>query len=216
MTTGNHHFAPQPRPDRAPAAPRGFREVPILGYIQKRNGRYRARYRNPLGRVTSSTFDRKADAQRFLAEMETDKARGTWIDPRHADLPLARWSDEFLALARRLSPSTQETYRGDLTKYVLPTLGAYRIGAIPPDVVENWLNDELEAGVAASSVHRHYRTLRRVLQVAVDKQKTARRPRGARSWCASAIRHPQQAAARAGRATPGRADGPAPPAGRDR
>jgi hypothetical protein len=46
-----------------------------MSYVQKRNGRYRARYRDPLGRMTSATFDHKADAQRFLAEMETDKFR---------------------------------------------------------------------------------------------------------------------------------------------
>ena len=50
-------------------------------------------------------------------------------------------------------------------------LGAYRPGSVPADAIENWINDELEAGIAASSVHRQYRTLRRVLQVAVDKQK---------------------------------------------
>ena len=60
-----------------------------MSHIQKRNGRYRARYRDPLGRMTSATFDLKADAQRFVAEMETDKFRGTWIDPRHAEVPLA-------------------------------------------------------------------------------------------------------------------------------
>ncbi|MGH9119690.1 MAG: tyrosine-type recombinase/integrase [Acidimicrobiales bacterium] len=54
---------------------------------------------------------------------------------------------------------------------MLPRFGAYRLGRIPPDEIENWLNDEIDAGIAPSSVHRHYRTLRRVLQVAVDKQK---------------------------------------------
>ncbi len=104
--------------------------------------------------------------------METEKARGNWIDPRHAAIPLAHWADEFLLLARRLSPSTQETYRRDLTKYVLPALGSYRLGAIPPGEIENWLNDEIEAGIAPSSVHRHYRTLRRVLQVAVTSRRS--------------------------------------------
>ncbi len=33
-----------------------------MGYIQKQRGKYRARYRDPLGGVTSTTFDRKADA----------------------------------------------------------------------------------------------------------------------------------------------------------
>src|SRR5262249_49992962 len=42
--------------------------------------------------------------------------------------------------------------------------------------IENWLNDELDEGLAASSVHRHYRTLRRVLQVAVEKQRLLSNP----------------------------------------
>ncbi|MBV8235693.1 MAG: hypothetical protein JO075_08330, partial [Acidimicrobiia bacterium] len=42
--------------------------------------------------------------------------------------------------------------------------------------IENWLNDEIAAGVAPSSVHRHYRTLRRVLQVAVEKQRLVANP----------------------------------------
>ncbi len=143
-----------------------------MGFIERRPGEqgYRARYNDPLGRKHSRTFARKADAQRFLVEMEGDKARGSWIDPRGADMPLAAWAEEFLLLARRLSPTTVQTYRRDLTRYVLPRFGDYRIGRIPADEVENWLNDEVEAGIAPSSVHRHYRTLRRLLQVAVEKQ----------------------------------------------
>ena len=88
-----------------------------MGYIERRAGEsgYRARYRDPLGRKHSRTFARKADAQRFLLEMEADKARGAWIDPRGADLPLAAWVEEFLLLARRLSPTTVQTYRGTST-----------------------------------------------------------------------------------------------------
>lgn len=94
-------------------------------------------------------------------------------------MPTCRWSiwvEEFLALARRLSPTTVQTYRRDLGKYVLPRFGSYRIGRLPADEIENWLNDEIAAGIAPSSVHRHYRTLRRVLQVAVEKQKIPANP----------------------------------------
>lgn len=51
-----------------------------MGFIERRPGEngYRARYRDPLGRQHSRTFARKADAQRFLLEMEADKARGAW------------------------------------------------------------------------------------------------------------------------------------------
>ncbi len=76
---------------------------------------------------------------------------------------LASWAEEFLSLARRLSPSTQEIYARDLRRYVLPRFGSYRLGRLPADEIENWLNDEIAAGIAPSSVHRHYRVLRRVL-----------------------------------------------------
>ena len=91
-------------------------------------------------------------------------------------MPLASWAEEFLRLCRRLSPTTLEAYGRDLRKYVLPRFGAYRLGRIPPDEIENWLNDEIDAGIAPSSVHRHYRTLRRMLEVAVDKQKIPTNP----------------------------------------
>ena len=53
---------------------------------------------------------------------------------------------------------------------------AYRLGRLPADEVENWLNDEVAGGLAPSSVHRHYRTLRRMLQVAVEKEKILSNP----------------------------------------
>ena len=56
-----------------------------MATIQKRvrNGKttYRVRYRDPAGMQRSKVFARKADAQRFLNETETAKARGTWTDP---------------------------------------------------------------------------------------------------------------------------------------
>ena len=35
-----------------------------MGFIEKRDGRYRARYRDPLGRQRCETFTRKGDAER--------------------------------------------------------------------------------------------------------------------------------------------------------
>ncbi len=89
--------------------------------------------------------------------------------------PVAVWAEEWLSLCRRLAERTQETYRRDLTRFVLPRFG---VPARPPpaDEIENWLMDELDSGIAPSSVHRHYRTLRRMLQVAVEKQKILANP----------------------------------------
>ena len=93
------------------------------------------------------------EAWGFLREMVVDIERGRWIDPAGAEQPLAKWAEEFMLLSRRLSPSTQDTYRRDLTRYVLPRFGSYRLGRLPADEIENWLNDEIAAGIAPSSVH---------------------------------------------------------------
>ena len=147
-----------------------------MAHIEKRRGKYRARFADPLGRIQSRTFTRRGDAERFLREIEADRVRGLWVDPRDAEMPLATWAAEFLLLSRRLAPTTQETYQRDLERYVLPRFGHYRLGQLPADEIENWLNDEIAAGIAPSSVHRHYRTLRRLLQVAVQKQKILANP----------------------------------------
>jgi hypothetical protein len=65
---------------------------------------------------------------RFLVEVESEKLKGIWLDPRVADIPVAVSAETFLSLCRRLSPTTQETYRRDLERYVLPRFGAYRLG----------------------------------------------------------------------------------------
>src|SRR5687767_15414876 len=111
-----------------------------MGYIQKHHGKYRARFSDPLGKVHSKSFARKADAERFLREVEVDKDRGQWVNPRDAQMPLAEWAEVFLSLCRRLSPTTQETYRRDVERYILPRLGARRIGQLRADEIETWLN----------------------------------------------------------------------------
>jgi|GEM_PF-2592433 integrase len=89
--------------------------------------------------------------------VEIDRSR--WLDPRGAEMPLGTWVAGLRSLARRLAPTTQDTYRRDLDKCTLPRFAAYRIGSLPADEIENWLVDEVAAGVAPSSVHRHDRAL---------------------------------------------------------
>jgi integrase len=147
-----------------------------VSFIERRGSGSRARFSDPTGKQHSRTLRRKSDAQRFLRELDADMLRGTWDDPRDADTALADWAEEFLSLCRRLAERTQEKYCRDLTKYVLPRFETYRLGHLPADEIENWLNDEIDAGIARSSAHRHYRRLHPVLQVMVEKQKILTNP----------------------------------------
>lgn len=67
-----------------------------MAWIRKRPGRakpYEARWRDPDGRERSRSFDRKLDAQRFLATVEADKLRGSYIDPNAGKVTLQAFAE---------------------------------------------------------------------------------------------------------------------------
>jgi site-specific recombinase XerD len=121
-------------------------------------------------------FSRKLDADRFAREVEVDKERGDWFDPRAGHVLVRDWAATWLKASISLSPTSIQTYRRDLDDSVLPRCGATRLSKVIPEDIEAWLADELDVGLAPSSVHRHYRTLRRRLQFAVERDRIAKNP----------------------------------------
>jgi len=139
-------------------------------------GRWRARYRDPAGRSRSRTFDTKVEARRFLDATNADMHRGQWVDPAAGRVTLAEWVATYLATVTNLRPTTLATYEGDLARYVLPRFGHLPLARIRPLDVRSWVADELAAGIAPTSVHRHFCTLRRLLRVAVETDLLVKSP----------------------------------------
>ena len=54
-----------------------------------------------------TTFDKEGDAKRYAASIETDKARGRFVDPRLGQLLLAEWVEQSWAATTNLRPSTR-------------------------------------------------------------------------------------------------------------
>jgi hypothetical protein len=66
-----------------------------FGRIRKLpSGRWQARYPDPQGLLTSApqTFRTKTDADRHLADVQTDIARGSWFDPRAGTITLSEYT----------------------------------------------------------------------------------------------------------------------------
>jgi hypothetical protein len=71
-----------------------------FGSIRKReSARYQARYQGPDGRIRSApyTFERKADAGRWLALKEAEITRGDWTDPGAAQVSFTDYSRQWMA-----------------------------------------------------------------------------------------------------------------------
>lgn len=142
---------------------------------QTHYGTWQARYRDGAGQQRSRNFPSKAKAERFLREVRTDVARGTYIDPRSGSVRLSQWCEEWLAGAHNLKPKSRLLYEQALA-HILPAVGQHRLDRLSPAHVDAYLAARLRAGTAPSSVHREYRTLTRALNVAVARGKLLKSP----------------------------------------
>ena len=84
---------------------------------------WRARYWGPDGRQHSRSFTRKADAQRWLAEVAHDKTRGHWTNPALGRVRFSAWVEEWQETTNNVRPTTAVRDRMLLDRYLLPRFG---------------------------------------------------------------------------------------------
>ena len=113
-----------------------------------RDTKWKARYRDPKGRARSKTFDRKYDAEKFLARVDTDIQRDEWLDPQRRRAGFDEWADAWFATTARLSASTRRGYEKTLRLYVRPTFGGRRIASIDWLEVELFVSSLIERGLS--------------------------------------------------------------------
>jgi integrase len=135
-----------------------------MAHIERRvrNGKttYRARYRDPAGREHAKMFARKADAQRFLTEMENSKLKGAWTDPALGRVLFREWFAEWQRTTARLRPNTEARDERLFRPMPLARIGQRDVRA--------WVAGLTTKGLAASTVQRCYQLLSKVMAAAVD------------------------------------------------
>jgi integrase len=137
--------------------------------------RYDVRYRTADGGVRTKTFSTRRDAQRFGNAVETDKLRGSFVDPRSGRITLAEYSRQWVDARHALRPRTRELYEAQLRGHILPALGRIALAKLTPQIVRRW-HSELARHTGASTVAKCYRLLRAILATAVSDELLARNP----------------------------------------
>ncbi len=155
-----------------------------MGHIQKRTYRskrtgrvsigFQARFRSPDGRERSQRFDRKADAEKWLATNTADISRGAWIDPDAGKIALDAYANGWLAGRTNLRPSTRAKNRSLLDLHILPKLGSTSISQLSPSAVGSW-HGNLRAAYPSTAAAA-YRLLATILRTAVDDDLIPRSP----------------------------------------
>jgi integrase len=145
--------------------------------IRRHGAGYQARYRDPAGRQRGKTFRTKREASAFLARVEADKQRGTFVDPQLSRVRFEDWAAEWWETSTsHLKPRTREGYLSLLRRHLVPAFGRYPLQAITPPQVKSFITTLDRQGMSASRQRQTYRLLSLILKAAVEAGCLGRSP----------------------------------------
>jgi integrase len=151
-----------------------------MASIQKRtrNGRmtYSVNYRDPAGRSRRKVFARRVDAQRWMADNETARNAGAWVDPAAGRDRFGEWAERWFRTTLDLKPGTRRTYRQLLDNQVLPHFGGATLAGVDRLAVREWVAGLVESGLSPSRIRNAHQVLAQVFAAAVEGGRLARNP----------------------------------------
>lgn len=147
----------------------------MMGFVFKTpSGKWQANWREPSGQQRSKTLPTKKEANTFLAQVETSKARGGYVSPvggktrfsEHARAWMASWNYERTTVARDASI---------MRTHVLAKWGDWQLAKIDALSVQTWLT-ELRESLSRATVAECRRLTSGVLRSAVRNRLIAFNP----------------------------------------
>jgi integrase len=127
--------------------------------------RWRARDFDPNGQERARTFARKADAERFLAGVESDKSRGLYVDPAAGRITVREYATSWQK-AQVHRRTTAAAFDSHLRNHIIPLLGHRPMGAITRSEIQGWVKSRSEV-LAPSTTTLVYSVLRMIFRAAV-------------------------------------------------
>ena len=128
-------------------------------------GNWRANWRDPAGRKRAKTFKRKRDAERFVAELETAKNRGLYIDPHAGKVKFADYLPRWV-IGRNDEANTTFRDQGIMRNHIVPRWGQIPLAKVDHTSVQAWIAD-LSSRRSAATVRECHRVFSSVMKAAV-------------------------------------------------
>lgn len=139
--------------------------------------RYLVRYKKPDGMHGAKRgFERKRDAELWLADIEASRARGNFVDPQAGRVLLESLGPAWLAAKKTsLKPSSYSPIETAWRLRVRPTWGKWELSDIRHTDVRAWVS-QLSKEVGATVTIRTYGVLASILDDAVYDGRIATNP----------------------------------------
>ena len=122
----------------------------------------------------------KAAAEAFLVEVESQKLRGTYLDPQAGRITFGEYAKDWLE-HQTLDESTREVTERRLRRHILPYPGGRELASIKPTLVRELDRKLQAAGLSTSLRAVVFANVSMVLNAAVDDERIAKNPCHARS-----------------------------------
>ncbi|MET0696874.1 MAG: site-specific integrase [Acidimicrobiia bacterium] len=148
-----------------------------MSSIDKRNGRWRARWRTPEGSSRSQTFDRRWEAEEHLNEVEHSKIRHNYVDPRAGQVSFREYAEAW-RLSQPHRGATGISVEQQLRLHIYPTLGDRPLSMIRPSELQAMVRG-LSDRLAPTTVAVVFGKVRAVFAAAVRDRLIATSPCGA-------------------------------------
>lgn len=127
-------------------------------------------------RARSKTFRRRKDAVAFKAEKELELARGTYVDTRAGEAPIASLAETYLDAKRGIRTAKYvESLESSWTTHVAPQFGKWPIARLKHSDVQAWVST-LSQERSATTVNRALDVLRGICKMAVADARIGRNP----------------------------------------
>jgi integrase len=137
-----------------------------MGYVRKTPaGTWRACWRDPSGRQPSKTFPTKREAVAFLADVESRRSHGSYVDPAAGRVRFAGYAETWLT-GRTYERTTTARDTSVIRTHLLPRWGTTPLGRIDHSTVQQWVG-ELSVSLAPATVAQCHRLLSAILRSAV-------------------------------------------------
>jgi integrase len=166
-----------------------------MSSVRKRpDGKWRARYRDEAGKEHARHFDRKADAEDWLADQTVAKRTGALVEPKRGRITLAAFFAEW---STRQVWATGTARAMDLAMRDC-TFADYPLERIRHSHVQSWVK-AMDARLAPGTIKTRFNNVRSVVRAAildrritVDPMANVKLPRVRRTEHAMTIPTPEQ------------------------
>ncbi|MEU4801226.1 hypothetical protein [Actinosynnema sp. NPDC023587] len=129
------------------------------------SGKFRANWREPDGKQRAKTFKTRKEANAYLAEVESSKNAGRYVNPHAGRTLFAVVAERWLA-SRNDQPTTIARDASIMANHVLAKWAGWPVGRIEHLDVQDWVT-ELGGRLAPATVAECHRLMRAVLGAAV-------------------------------------------------